>query len=235
MTVGIKVIAHRGASKARPENTVAAFRFARELGADWVELDVRATKDRALAVHHDAAATQGPAIANMLREEIPASVPLLADALLACAGMGVNVEIKNLPNEPGFDEKALVADLVVEVLAGNDPAQPILVSSFHPGTLERLRALEPAIATALLTFNLPDPAAVVAACVAAGHAALNPFVGTVDRALVESCHEAGLAVNVWTVDDPERMAELVELGVDGIVTNVPDVARRVLDGLDAAR
>jgi glycerophosphoryl diester phosphodiesterase len=228
-TAGIKVIAHRGASKARPENTVEAFRVARELGADWVELDVRVTRDRALAVHHDAAATQGKPIANMVREEIPAGIPLLAEALLACAGMGVNVEIKNMPNEPGFDERAAVADLVAEVLAANDPAQPILVSSFHPGTLDRLRAVEPAIARALLTFNLPDPTTVVEACVAAGHVALNPFVGTVDAALVEACHQAGIAVNVWTVDDPERMAELVDLGVDGIVTNVPDVARAVVD------
>jgi glycerophosphoryl diester phosphodiesterase len=229
MTAGIKVIAHRGASKARPENTVEAFRFARELGADWVELDVRVTKDRALAVHHDAAVTQGRAIANLRREEIPAAIPNLADALLACTGMGVNVEIKNMPNEPGFDEHALVAELVAEVLAANDPDQPILVSSFHPGTLERMRAVAPTVATALLTFNLPDPAATIAACVAAGHGALNPFVGTVDAALVDACHDAGLAVNVWTVDDPDRMAELVALGVDGIVTNVPDVARAVVD------
>ena len=229
LTGSIKVIAHRGASKARPENTVAAFRFARELGADWVELDVRVTKDRALAVHHDSALAQGGTIANMVREEIPADVPSLAEALLACAGMGVNVEIKNMPNEPGFDESAAVAALVAEVLAANDPAQPVLVSSFHPGTLTRLRLIAPAVPTGLLTFNLPEPAVTSAACVEAGHVALHPFVGTVDAALVDASHAAGLAVNVWTVDDPPRMAELVELGVDGIVTNVPDVARSVVD------
>jgi glycerophosphoryl diester phosphodiesterase len=225
----IKVIAHRGASKAEPENTVAAFRFARELGADWVELDVRVTKDRALAVHHDAALTQGGTIANLRREEIPAEVPSLAEALAACAGMGVNVEIKNMPNEPGFDEDAAIADLVAEALAARDPQQPVLVSSFHLGTLTRMRAVDPSVPTGLLTFNLPDPAATIAACVARGHAALNPFVGTVDAELVDGCHASGLAVNVWTVDDPERMAELVELGVDGIITNVPDVARSIVD------
>jgi glycerophosphoryl diester phosphodiesterase len=143
--------------------------------------------------------------------------------------MGVNVEIKNLPHEPGFEEDAAIAGLVLDVLRAGDPAQPIIVSSFHPATLLRLRALDSSIATALLTFNLPDPAAAIAACVEAGHTALHPFVGTVDAALVDACHAAGLAVNVWTVDDPDRMTELVALGVDGIVTNVPDVARAVVD------
>ena len=202
---------------------------ARELGADWVELDVRLTADRALAVHHDAALPGGGHIPDTRRADLPPSVPMLGEALAACAGMGVNVEIKNLPNEPGFDERAAIADLVVEVLAARDPEQPVLVSSFHPGTLARLRSLDPSVPTALLTFNLPDPIAAVDACVEAGHVALNPFVGTVDAALVEVCRAAGLHVNVWTVDDPERMAELVALGVDGIVTNVPDVARAVVD------
>src|SRR4051812_47094396 len=222
------VIAHRGASKAEPENTVAAFRAARSLGADWVELDVRLTLDRALAVHHDAALPDGAPVVNTDSRKLPALVPLLADALSACAGMGVNVEIKNLPHEACFDEDAAIAGLVVDALRAGDPAQPIIVSSFHPGTLVRVRELDASIATALLTFNLPDPAAAIAACVTAGHVALHPFVGTVDAALVDGSHEAGLAVNVWTVDDPQRMIELVGLGVDGIVTNVPDVARAVV-------
>jgi glycerophosphoryl diester phosphodiesterase len=223
------VIAHRGASKAEPENTVSAFRAARSLGADWVELDVRLTQDRALAVHHDAALPGGEPVVNTDSKKLPENVPLLAGALSACAGMGVNVEIKNLPHEPGFEEDAAIAGLVLDVLRAGDPAQPIIVSSFHPATLLRLRALDSSIATALLTFNLPDPAAAIAACVEAGHTALHPFVGTVDAALVDACHAAGLAVNVWTVDDPDRMTELVALGVDGIVTNVPDVARAVVD------
>jgi glycerophosphoryl diester phosphodiesterase len=225
----VQVIAHRGASRAEPENTIAAFRAARELGADWVELDVRLTADEQLAVHHDVALRGGGHIPDTRRADLPPSVPMLGEALAACAGMGVNVEIKNLPHEAGFDEHARIAELVAEVLAARDLEQPVLVSSFHPGTLARLRSIDPSVATALLTFNLPDPIAAVEACVAAGHVALNPFVGTADMALVKACRAAGLQVNVWTVDDPERMAELVALEVDGIVTNVPDVARAVVD------
>jgi glycerophosphoryl diester phosphodiesterase len=64
---------------------------------------------------------------------------------------------------------------------------------------------------------------------ARGHRAVNPPDASVDETLVTTAHGAGRAVNVWTVDDPGRMAELVDLGVDGIITNVPDVARRVVD------
>jgi glycerophosphoryl diester phosphodiesterase len=60
--------------------------------------------------------------------------------------------------------------------------------------------------------------------------AIHPYDTLVDTALVRRAHEAGLQVNVWTVDDPDRMAALIEMGVDGICTNVPDIARRVIDG-----
>jgi glycerophosphoryl diester phosphodiesterase len=71
-------------------------------------------------------------------------------------------------------------------------------------------------------------AAVVTSLVEAGHVALHPHDAVVDATLVETCHAGGIEVNVWTVDDPERMRALADLGVDGICTNVPDVALGVL-------
>jgi glycerophosphoryl diester phosphodiesterase len=221
------VVAHRGASARFAENTVEAFRGARDLGADWVELDVRRTADGALAVHHDAHLPDGRPIVELARADLPTTVPDLASALDACEPLGVNVEIKNLPGDPDFDPGSAIVEPVAAMVATRD--QAILVSSFHAGTLDRLRDLEPSIATALLTFALHDPERTVDAAAAAGHVALNPFDATVDAALVAMCHDRGLAMNVWTVDDPGRIAELAALGVDGIVTNVPDVARAVLD------
>src|SRR5437763_431224 len=83
----------------------------------------------------------------------------------------------------------------------------------------------PAVPTAWLT--LPGLAAerAVAACVEGGHRALHPHHLSVTAALVGAAHAAGVAVNTWTVDDPDRMAELIALGVDGICTNAPDVLR----------
>ena len=207
---------------------MAAFRAAGPLGANWVELDVRRTADGALAVHHDAHLPDGRAIVDLVAADLPASVPSLADALEACAPLGVNVEIKNSPNDVDFDADAAVVEPVVAVIAAC--SQPIIVSSFHWPTLDRVRAVDPAVARAGLTFDLSDPARTIERAIAAGHVALHPFDATVTHELVELVHGAGLTLNVWTVDDPARIEELAEMGVDGIVTNVPDVAARVLRG-----
>jgi glycerophosphoryl diester phosphodiesterase len=220
------IIAHRGASADHPENTVEAFRAAGPLGADWVELDVRRTTDGALAVHHDAHLGDGRAIVETAARELPTSVPSLAEALDACRPLGVNVEIKNSPQDVDFDASAALVEPVVAAI--NACSQPIIVSSFHGPTLDRVRVVDPSIATGVLTFDLRDPVRAIRDAVAAGHVALHPFDRTVTHELVDLVHGAGLTINVWTVDDPARIEELAEMGVDGIVTNVPDVAAAVL-------
>ena len=102
-----RVIAHRGASRTFPENTLDAFRGAAELGAEWVELDVRRTSDRQLVVHHDATlpGDERP-LASLTRAELPASVCSLTDALATCKqtspALGINIEIKSGRGEPGY-------------------------------------------------------------------------------------------------------------------------------------
>jgi glycerophosphoryl diester phosphodiesterase len=214
------VIAHRGASAAHRENTVEAFVAARELGADWVELDVHLLADGALGVHHDPLLGDGRALADLAAADLPAHVPLLPAALDACAGMGVNVEVKG---------HARTAAAVLAVLDERGGRDEVLVSSFDWAAVDAVRAAAPGVPTALLAFLLDDPARLVAAAARRGCAAVHPHVGMADPGLVAAAHGAGLAVNVWTVDDPVRMAELVAAGVDGIVTNVPDVARQVVD------
>lgn len=223
------MIAHRGASRAAPENTREAFRLARRLGADMVELDVRRTGDGVLAVHHDAALADGRLIVSVPWSGVPDSVPTLADALRACDGMDINVEIKNLPGEPDFDDQDLVARAVPVLAAELGLTDRVLVSSFNLRTVDVVRRVDRRLATAWLVIGLGDPDETVARTAAHGHAALHPHDHLVGPGLVSACHDAGLAVNVWTVDDPSRMAELVAWGVDGICTNVPDVARRVID------
>jgi glycerophosphoryl diester phosphodiesterase len=224
------VVAHRGASGAHPPgNTLEAFRAAATLGADWVELDVRATGDGRLAVHHDAELPDGRTIVTTAAADLPAWVPLLDEALEACAGMGVNVEIKG--DAPPEAVEGLV-EAVVALLRGFEDPHRFLVTSFSWDLVDRVRALAPELPTGLLALAVdpvpgPDP---VAAAVAGGHRAVNPWVGLVDADVVARAHAAGLEVNVWTVDDPERMAALVSLGVDAVITNVPDVARQVVDG-----
>jgi glycerophosphoryl diester phosphodiesterase len=221
------VIAHRGASRVERENTVGAFRRAAELGADMVELDVRRSADGVLVVHHDAHLEDGRALSSTAAADLPPWLPTLEAALDACAGMAVNVEIKNNPADAGFEADRALSDDVATVVTARRDTDRVLVSSFDRPSLDRLRAVaDPPIASAWLV-TVP-PADVVEALVDGGIQALHPWWQTVDRSLVERCHEAGLAVNVWTCDDPDAMARLAGWGVDGICTNVPDVAVDVL-------
>jgi glycerophosphoryl diester phosphodiesterase len=221
------VYAHRGASADAVENTLAAFELARVQGADGVELDVRRSADGDLVVHHDAAVPDGRVILETPTAELPEHVPSLAEALDACAGLVVNVEIKNSPFDPDHDPERTVADDVVALLADRQGRDDVLVSSFDLATVDRVRALG-AVPTAFLTFVDPVGEAAVALAAERGHRAIHPHEGTVDAAFVRLAHEAGLQVNVWTVDDPERLRALAAAGVDGIVTNVPAKAREAL-------
>ena len=215
------IFAHRGASHAEPENTVAAFVRARQMGADGVELDVRRHESGTLAIAHD----------PVLGSPLAPSVPDLATALDACAGMRVNIEIKNYPGDPDFDETESLAERVVELLHERGGRDDVFVSSFGIRCIDRVRALDPSIETAFLVMHAPDDdviGRIIHRTVRHGHAGVNPHHEGVTPHLVELAHAAGLTVNTWTVDDPARIRELASWGVDCIITNVPDVARAAL-------
>ena len=217
-----QVIAHRGASKAERENTVAAFRRAGAMGAQAVELDVRRTTDNVLVVHHNPHLADGHLVAATTHADLPEHVPTLGDALDACAGMWVNVEIKNDPSEPDFDASETIADDTIAHLLARNADDRWLISCFRMETVDRCRALAPQIRTAWLCAEAPS--GVAGTLLKKGHFALHPWVAMLTRDTVEACHAAGVQVNTWTCDDPVRMAELIEWGIDGICTNVPDVA-----------
>jgi glycerophosphoryl diester phosphodiesterase len=223
-------MAHRGASKRERENTAVAFRVAAEVGADAVELDVRRCGSGELIVHHNPTLQDGRRILDCARRDLPDFVPTLDEALDACAGMWVNVEIKNDESEPDFDPDDGIATRVVECLVrrGEDPRW--LISSFRRETVDACSRLAPTIATAWLTVGIDNPAAIARSLVASGHCAIHPYVDLLTRDAIEVMHAHGIAVNVWTCDDPLRMAELIDWGIDGICTNVPDVALSVVAG-----
>jgi glycerophosphoryl diester phosphodiesterase len=224
----VLVIAHRGASAAAPENTIDAFTLARELGADWVELDVRRTADGVVVVHHDAHLPDGRMVGDLGVDDLPDHVPSLAEALESCDGMGVNIEIKNLPDDPDFDSEHLVSAAVAGLVAAYLGPERALVTSFNVDAVDSVHRVDPTIPIGYVT-DLWDPGLAVDRAVAHDMQHLHPFDPMVDSALVRRAHAAGLQVHVWTVDDARRMGELIELGVDGIITNMPDVARRVVD------
>jgi glycerophosphoryl diester phosphodiesterase len=230
--LSVEVIAHRGASAAWPENSLEAFTNAVVMGADWVELDVRRSADDVLVVHHDAH-IDGRAIVDHPYTDLPDTIPTLAEALDACTGAKVNIEIKNDPDDPDYDAEHQISDAVVGLaLAFRDPSE-LLFSSFNVDTVRRIRAVNSELAAALVTGVLVmDVGMLVDRVVAYGFEAIHPWEHTLDSALVGRAHDAGLAVRPWTVDTRERMVELVSLGVDALITNHPDVARQVVDELE---
>lgn len=222
------VIAHRGASAARPENTVEAFLHARELGADMVELDARRAADDSVWVLHDEHLADGRALLETQPADLPDHVPSLETAIEACEGMEVNVEVKNVPIDGDWDPDERVARQVVALVQRMGVQDRILVSSFGIGAIDCVRELDPSIRTAFLTsYHLDEDG--LGGVQAKGHGALHPNEAFVTEELLVTCRGLGLKVNTWTLDDPERMELLVGWGLDGICTNVPDVARAVVD------
>jgi glycerophosphoryl diester phosphodiesterase len=223
------VIAHRGASRLAKENTVEAFEVAVRVGAAGIELDARRTADGQLVVHHDAHVAGRPLI-EQAAADLPPWIPTLPEALDACSGAFVNVEIKNDAGEPDFDpDETVSAAVIAELVRRSNSADSWIISSFRRETVDECRALNPAIPTAWLTVN-PVTQEVIDSLAADGHAAVHPWVPTIDRDLIERCHAAGLKVNTWTCNDPERAIELAGWGIDGICTDEPDVILAALSG-----
>ncbi|MDQ1381103.1 MAG: glycerophosphoryl diester phosphodiesterase [Actinomycetota bacterium] len=232
------VLGHRGASQARPENTLAAFAKAREFGADGVELDVRRSADDRLVVHHDPHVEGFGVIREFefaaLRAARP-EIPTLDEALGACAGMVVNVEIKCLPWEPDADmSDHEVVRAVVDLLRAQSSValSDIIVSSFDLGAVDACRAFATDITTGWLTSG-QEVAAAVPVTAEHGHAWLNADRAAALRASpdeIAAAQKAGVRVNVWTVDEREEITSLAAAGVDAIITDVPDVALEVLQG-----
>jgi glycerophosphoryl diester phosphodiesterase len=229
------VIGHKGAPTLAAENSAASFARAREIGAHGVELDVRRVGDGHLAVWHDPALADGRVLLSSAWPELRDAVDDLDAVLDASAGLQlVNVEIKNWIYDSDFDESLAIADHVAVALAARPAAEhgTFVVSCFHRPTVDRARKvlddLAPEIAVGWLLWNVDDPADVVGQAVDGGYGALHPHHAAVTPELVEQAHAAGVAVNCWTCNDPERIRWLADVGADGIITDDPALALEVL-------
>ncbi|MFM7891795.1 MAG: glycerophosphodiester phosphodiesterase [Actinomycetota bacterium] len=221
-------MAHRGASAAAPANTIAAFRLAREMGAQAVELDVRQCASGELVVHHDAELADGRVIAQLNKSQLPDQIPTLDEVLDACGDMWVNVEVKNYYTEPDYDPNDVRTLAVLDVLRRRvalhgDPTR-YLLSCFRRTTIDRAHTEWPVLPTAWLTVTTSNPKELARDLRASGHTAIHPEVSRLTRETIDMFHDEGIKVNTWTCDDPQRMRELIAWGIDGICTNVPDVA-----------
>ena len=96
-------------------------------------------------------------------------------------------------------------------------------------SVDRIRSSDPRLPTGWLVMERSVPGQVLERTVAHGHCAVNPWDDLIDEALVVEAHRLDLRVNAWTVDDPDRIAQLTAWGVDGIITNLPGTARQIID------
>lgn len=228
-TTSMIYFAHRGASAEAVQNTVPAFKRARELGASCYELDVHLTKDGALVVHHDysllSTAGKDVHIKDVTFSKLQTCplqnafgverlfVPRLEEVLPVVApGLELlNIELKNDDNRyPGIEEKLLA------FLHARYPQilPKILFSSFDYETLARLRALDKTARIGLLTraFDVSAALRLGAESVHLNHTRFTPDIARV-------CHENGLLVYLYTVNEAELAARLAAQGADGIFTD----------------
>lgn len=235
--------AHRGASYEAPENTLAAFLLAAELGADGIELDVQLSRDGEIVVIHDfflesATDGEGPVRERTLAElkKLDAGsrfdpvyagqeIPTLQEVIDAVGRrLLLNIELKT----PGLRDGGLAGG-VVRAIEDNHLLGRTIVSSFNPLALQWVRRLNPWVPIGLLySPDLPLFLRRPWARHLLKLDAIHPHHSLVDGRYVPWARKQGYRVHTWTVDDPGRMWQLVRQGVDIMITNRPDLLRQVL-------
>jgi glycerophosphoryl diester phosphodiesterase len=229
--------AHRGGASEVPENTLPAFQHAVDLGYRYVETDVHVTADGVLLAFHDdvldRVTDRRGAVADLPWSEVSRArvdgrepIPLLADLLATWPDLRVNIDPKH----------DAAVDPLIEVLRATAAVERVCVGAFSDERVARVREALPGICTSLgpgaavqLALavqgedvgELPDPCAQVP----------THFGETevVTAAMVDEVHRRGMQVHVWTIDERDEMQRLLDLGVDGIMTDRPAVLREVLE------
>lgn len=226
------VLAHRGASADAQENTLAAFALAVSHDADGIELDVRATKDGVLVVHHDPTIRGVGAIVEHTFDHIrsaAAHVPTMDEMLAVTGDLILNIEIKNQAGEPDHDPEDAVAEQVVDWIRRHRLYQRAIVTSFNWSTMSRIRTLDDRVVSGQLLDRSMPVADMLVEIASVGHLWVAPHHSSLDGsadAILNEAHARGLKVVVWTLDDVYRTAALAAAGLDAVITNDPSATVR---------
>ncbi len=230
------IFAHRGASMHAPENTLAAFELALQQGADAIELDVKLSADGIPVVIHDPTVdrtTDGTGLVRDLSlatlQKLDAGngqhIPTLDEVFASLGGkMLINVELTNYKTR---DDQ--LVNKVVEVVKKHNLAESIIFSSFLPKNLKRAAELLPQTPCGLLA--LPNFVGWIVRNILfkkGDYQALHPHLKDSSKRQFEAAHRMGRRIHVWTVNDPADMRRLADWGVDGIFTDDPDLAVKIL-------
>jgi glycerophosphoryl diester phosphodiesterase len=238
--------AHRGGALEAPENTWVAFRHAQELGYHYIETDVHATSDGVVVTIHDEDLSRTTERSGLVREmrwsELAAvrvtgasdAVPRLDDALAAWPDVRWNIDAKH---------DSVVGPLI-ETIHRSGALERVCITSFSDRRLARIRrALGPKLCTAMgpagtaalrMASILPGRAGTTMAARVSGFGAAQVPVRQgrlpiLDRRFVAAAHRLDLQVHIWTIDDAATMERLLDLGVDGIMTDRPSALKELLE------
>ena len=221
------VIAHRGDSSQALGNSLAAIRLALSLSVDMIEIDIRRSRDNGLYVMHDKltgrTAGKNINIERATSEKIARvrlkntePVPTLGDVFQLVAGQcGLNLEIKS----------SGAGALTAQYILASGYKGHILVSSFHEDEVAAARRVMPLLPASMI-FDVFAIRA-IPSYLAQGYHVISLRKTTVNGELVAACHEQGLRVYVWTVDEEDEMRKFIAWGVDGIYSNRPGVLKKL--------
>jgi glycerophosphoryl diester phosphodiesterase len=239
------IIAHRGASGHAPENTLAAFQRAVELGAGFIETDLHLTRDARFVAIHDATldrTTNGHGTVREFtlaglkdldagmwfdRQFMGQHIPTLEEVLTFATQHDVvfYLELK-------FEAAWGMHHTLAATIQSSENAARTIIISFDPGTLKAMKQVDASIMMGLLIEDAKgDP---VSAAIEVGARQLCPRADLVTPDLVVRAHAADLQVVTWTVNDSTRMREMVEAGVDGIMTDLPDRLRALVEDMKSS-
>ncbi|MHA1193807.1 MAG: glycerophosphodiester phosphodiesterase [Promethearchaeota archaeon] len=221
----ILVIGHKGASNIAPENTLLAFRKAIELKADYIEFDIHKSLDGEIVVIHDndtynTTGTQGLIKELTLKEiqEMDAGegekIPTLNDLIKLTKGK-INLQ-------PEIKASGLIDDLV-QILRKNNLVKKTIISSFDITQLIKIKDIEPTLKIGyLIPSELTRPRILsryIQKAVKNEFYAIHPYFTTISKEFVDNIHANNLKINAWTVNEEEEMKKLIDLGIDGIITD----------------
>ena len=235
-----KIIGHRGGAAGYPENTLAAFKKTVELGADGVEFDVQLTKDGEIVVIHDELIDRTISGSGLVKDytlqelrQMSAGeffspefkgekLPTLAEVLEVVQNLEViNIELKNYLPYPGLEEK------VLKLVDQFKIREQIIISSFNHHSLQQVKKLQPKIKTgALLMSKMINPSDYA---FKRGFDALHLHFLTADQEVIDKSHFMGMKLNVYTVNFPKSVVELLDKGVDMIMTDDLEMAIKLRD------
>lgn len=242
-----KIIAHRGANRIAPQNTLPAFEYALEMGIDGFETDVHTTKDGVPVICHnytiDETSDGKGKISELTLDELKSydfgsyfsdkykgtKIPTLEEFFTLCTSAGKELSIINIELKPIVHNEEGIVAMTIDMAKRYGLFDKLLISSFERKLLLEAKTIDEKCKTAYLyptmqriknQFNLPTAEIIKAAGVDAVH----PMHAFVNAKYVQKMHSMGIRVNPWTVNSGEKLIKMLEAGVDSIITDMPDKA-----------